>query len=180
MRWIGPTHSATPSRHAVTPMHRCRHTLHNLPSPAAAARTTWLPGLRADLTSRPDPPIVLGHTDLPPSMAAVGPSNGGRPEMSPTRPRAIFATATRHPGEGLYHSHHVSWAATPAQLTPPTRHLLPDKGAGAPAHSYAPAPHSRKNALRRPNRTSQRGDRGRIPAHYSCRTPIVASRKSIN
>ena len=24
-----------------------------------------------------DPPIVLGHTDLPPSMAGVGPSNGG-------------------------------------------------------------------------------------------------------
>ena len=34
-------------------------------------------GLCADLTSRPDPPIVLGHTDLPPSMAGVGPSNGG-------------------------------------------------------------------------------------------------------
>ena len=64
-------------RHAGTPMHRCRHTLHNFPSPAVAARTTWLPGLRADLTSRPDPPIVLGHTDLPPSMAGVGPSNGG-------------------------------------------------------------------------------------------------------
>ena len=77
MRWIGPTHSATPSRHAGTPMHRCRHTLHNLPSPAAAPRTIWLPGLRADLTSRPDPPIVLGHTDLPPSMAAVGSYNGG-------------------------------------------------------------------------------------------------------
>ena len=77
VRRIGPTHSAALSRHAVTPIHRCRHTLHNLPSPAAAARTTWLPGLRADLTSRPDPPIVLGHTDLPPSMAGVGPSNGG-------------------------------------------------------------------------------------------------------
>ena len=77
MRRIGPTHSATPSRHAGTPMHRCQHTLHNLPNPAAAARTTWLPGLRADLTSRPDPPIVLGHTDLPPSMAAVGSYNGG-------------------------------------------------------------------------------------------------------
>eukprot|EP01047_Picozoa_sp_COSAG01_P098178 COSAG01_NODE_28402_length_661_cov_43.734875_1_plen_25_part_10 len=25
--------------------------------------------------------------------------------MSPTRPRAIFATATRHPGEGLCHCH---------------------------------------------------------------------------
>ena len=72
--------------------------------------------------------------------------------MSPTQPRAIFATTTRHPGEGLCHSHHVSWAATSAQLNPPTRHLLPDKGAGAPAHSYAPAPNSRQSALRRPNR----------------------------
>ena len=26
-------------------------------------------------------------------------------------------------------------------------HLLLDKGAGAPAHSYAPAPHSRQKAL---------------------------------
>jgi hypothetical protein len=77
VRRIGPTHSAALSRHAVTTTHRCRHTLHNLPSPAAAPRTIWLPGLCANLTSRPDPPIVLGHTDLPPAMAAVGPSNGG-------------------------------------------------------------------------------------------------------
>ena len=78
--------------------------------------------------------------------------------MSPTRPRAIFATATRHPGEGLCHSHHVSWAATPAQLNPPSRHLLPDKGAGAPAHSYAPAPHSRQSALEatQPHLTARR------------------------
>ena len=62
--------------------------------------------------------------------------------MSPTRPRAIFATATRHAREGLYHSHHVSWAATPAQFNAPARDLLPDKGAGAPAHTYAPALHT--------------------------------------
>ena len=78
--------------------------------------------------------------------------------MSPTRPRAIFATATRHPGEGLCHCHHVSWAATPAQLSPPTRYLLPDKGAGAPAHTYAPAPHSRQSALEatQPHLTARR------------------------
>jgi hypothetical protein len=78
--------------------------------------------------------------------------------MSPTRPRAIFATATRHPGEGLCRSHHVSWAATPAHLSPPTRYLLPDKGAGAPAHTYAPAPHSRQSALEatQPHLTARR------------------------
>ena len=89
---------------------------------------------------------------------ALGSNHGLRPEMSPTRPRAIFATATRHAREGLYHSHHVSWAATPAQLNPPTRYLLPDKGAGAPAHSYAPAPHSRQSALEatQPHLTARR------------------------
>ena len=89
---------------------------------------------------------------------ALGPNHGLRPEMSPTQPRAIFATTTRHPGEGLCRSHHVSWAATPAQLNPPTRHLLPDKGAGAPAHSYAPAPHSRQSALEatQPHLTARR------------------------
>ena len=78
--------------------------------------------------------------------------------MSPTRPRAIFATATRHPGEGLCHCHHVSWAATPTHLSPPTRYLLPDKGAGAPAHTYAPAPHSRQCALEatQPHLTARR------------------------
>ena len=119
------------------------------------------------LTPPLEMPSVVG------GLATLGPNHGLRPEMSPTRPRAIFATATRHPGEGLCRSHHVSWAATPAQLNPPSRHLLPDKGAGAPAHSYAPAPHSRQSALRRPNRTSQRGDRGRTPAHCSCRTPTM-------
>jgi hypothetical protein len=78
VRWIGSTNSATLSRHAITPIHRCRHTLHNLPSPAAAPRTTWLPNLRANLTSRPRP--------LPPSdysrcggaiIAPRGPSAGG-------------------------------------------------------------------------------------------------------
>ena len=78
--------------------------------------------------------------------------------MSPTRPRAIFATATRHPGEGLCHCHHVSWAATPTHLSPPTRYLLPGKGAGAPAHTYAPAPHSRQSALEatQPHLTARR------------------------
>ena len=45
-------------------------------------------------------------------------------------------------GRGLYRSHHVNWAATPAQFNAPARHLLPDKGAGAPAHTYAPALHT--------------------------------------
>jgi hypothetical protein len=67
-------HTLSPRRHTHAPMPA--H-IDNLPSPAAAPRTIWLPGLRADLTSRPDPPIVLGHTDLPPSMAAVGSYNGG-------------------------------------------------------------------------------------------------------
>jgi hypothetical protein len=44
-------------------------------------------------------------------------------------------------GGGLYRSHHVSWAATPVQLNAPARHLLPGKGAGASAHTYAPALH---------------------------------------
>jgi hypothetical protein len=60
--------------------------------------------------------------------------------MSPTRPCAIYATATPC-GGGLYCSHHVSWAATPVQLNIPARHLLPGKGAGASAHTYAPALH---------------------------------------
>ena len=42
-------------------------------------------------------------------------------------------------GRGLYRSHHVNWAATPAQFNAPARHLLPGKGAGAPARTYAPA-----------------------------------------
>jgi hypothetical protein len=161
--------------------------------PSLWSPQTAMPARARDHLQRTRPPHELSFTTRPqdnkrPSLSwqggaqsticarepALGSNHGLRPEMSPTRPRAIFATATRHPGEGLYHSHHVSWAATPAQLSPPTRHLLPDKGAGAPAHSYAPAPHSRQSALRRPNRTSQRGDRGRTPAHCSCRTPTMA------
>jgi hypothetical protein len=166
---------------------------HAPPNAVIRSPHTAIPARARDHLQRTRPPHELSFTTRPqdnkrPSLSwqggaqsticarepALGSNHGLRPEMSPTRPRAIFATATRHPGEGLYHSHHVSWAATPAQLSPPTRHLLPDKGAGAPAHSYAPAPHSRQSALRRPNRTSQRGDRGRTPAHCSCRTPTMA------
>jgi hypothetical protein len=136
-----------------------------------------MPARARDHLQRTRPPHELSFTTRPqdnkrPSLSwqggaqsticaqepALGPNHGLRPEMSPTRPRAIFATATRHPGEGLCHCHHVSWAATPTHLSPPTRYLLPGKGAGAPAHTYAPAPHSRQSALEatQPHLTARR------------------------
>jgi hypothetical protein len=96
--------------------------------------------------------------------------------MSPTRPCAIYATATPC-GGGLYCSHHVSWAATPVQLNIPARHLLPGKGAGASAHTYAPALHTdtaaAKALLRRPNRTSQRPPLAALATSAAPETPVA-------
>ena len=79
-------------------------------------------------------------------------------------------------GRGLYRSHHVNWAATPAQFNAPARHLLPDKGAGAPAHTYAPALHTQPlptHSLRRPNRTSQRPPLAALATSAAPESPVA-------
>ena len=83
-------------------------------------------------------------------------------------------------GEGLYHSHHVSWAAIPTQLNAPARHLLPSKGARAPAHSthlLRPRPSSTqplpKHSLRRPNCTSQRPPLAALATSAAPETPVA-------